>query len=211
MPEKVPAPPEGYMTIHTGGALHELPSSGPFRVADRGDMRHRTPIDGVLVYAEGDWRPVTGFRARFRRSVDLDYTDSPLADAQTHRTYQQRVVAERVAVRPDVIPQWIGMQERLAADQGRAEQRRREEAERQEQAVARRQADKEAERAARLAAMTPESRREALLAEIDRAEFMVEFSREEAARVAADLAEREAKLAGLRRQLDEQEGDGAQA
>lgn len=203
MPENIPSPPEGYMTIHTGSALAELPSSGPFRLRDDADMRHRTPIDGVLVYAEGDWRPVTGFRARFRRSVDLDYTDSPLADAQTHRTYQQRVVAERVAVRPDVIPQWIGMHERMAADQAQAEQRRREEAERQEQAMARRAADKEAERAARLAAMTPAQRREWLQGQVDIAGLLVESREEDVEQAQRKLDEARGKVDELRRQLAE--------
>lgn len=203
MPVKIPAPPEGYFTITQGSALHELPSAGQYRR----DAEHRDPIPGVLVYAEGDWRPVVGLRARFRRSVDLDYCNSPLANEQTHGSYQQRVVPERIAVTREAIPQWLAMHERIEADRAAAEAARaerdrlrmetREEIKREERQTA------EQARAEKLAAMTPETRRETLQHELVIAELLVESREEQVAEAQTQLDVARARLTAVQAELRE--------
>jgi hypothetical protein len=195
MPTKTPAPPEGYITVTTGGALRELPSTGAFRR----DAEHRDPIPGVLVYAEGDWRPVVNIRGRFRRSVDLDYCDSPLANEQVHGTYQQRVVPERIAVTHEAIANYLAMTERIEADREAAE------AARDERHRARRgdrQTDERTEDE-RLAALSPKTRREAIEHSIRVAEELVAFRRQGVEVALEELSKAEATLAERHRQLAE--------
>lgn len=103
MPETVPAPPEGMITLTHGSDAREMRQRGS---SIRGVPQ---PIDGVLVYVEGGWHPVTGFGPSFRRTMVVYYAGSKLPGRTHEGHYTQRVAPERVAVRPELIPQVLAI------------------------------------------------------------------------------------------------------
>jgi hypothetical protein len=128
----IPAPPEGFITLDTGSAVGELPR--PTRI--RGVAQ---PMHGVLVWAEGAWKPVVGFRKRFTRSVEVYYAESSKRTASPEGQFMQRLAPERIAVRPELIPQHLHFREQQAqAGRRVAEVVKAADAERGEGIVARR-------------------------------------------------------------------------
>lgn len=76
----IPDPPQGYVALSDG---YEVQS-----------FRRGPDARTLRVWAEGDWRPVTGLSGRInRRSVDVSFMVGP--EPRDRRT--RRVVPERIA------------------------------------------------------------------------------------------------------------------
>lgn len=161
MSDFIPTPPEGYLALagtHEKRHIDERNRPASIRGA-------RQPLNGVLVYAEREWKPVLGFRGTHGRKIDVDYTESK-APAATHEgVYMQRLPFERIAVDPVVQPQLAEAREHQARQEaeraeieaGRAEREAQRAAARAEVRAEERERAR-AEEAARLAALGPHER-----------------------------------------------------
>lgn len=198
MPDTIPAPPEGYFTLDHGSSVRWIDR----RNKRDPQTRELLPLPGVLVWAEGAWKPVIGFRKTFVRTLEVDYAESthPGATRQggatREGTYMQRVAPERIAVLPEAVPTLVAMQEQRAADElARVERQAEIEAERAEA-----QRIGEAQAAAREAAMTPQQRLDKVRRDLAVGRELVEGARADVVQAQARLARFEDRVVELEAQ-----------
>lgn len=190
MPERIPTPPEGYVTLDHGQPVRELPRPQSIRGVHQ-------PIPGVLVWAEGEWKPVVGFRGAYRRTVIVDYLGSKVPGAMGgvdgRGQYMQRLATERIAVRPELVPVWMHSRQRDAEARERGAAIEAERAATKAAAAA----ERAAREAAREAAMTPEQRLTQVRRELAVGRELAVESRAEVERAQQRLADIEARIERL--------------
>ena len=209
----VPTPPEGWLALtspHEARDIDERNRDKSARISER------HPINGVLVYVERDWHPVSSIGARHGAKIDVRYTGSKLPGA-LDGGYQQRVPAERIAVDPAVQTRIPELREHQARQQAEQEQRQAEyEAGRAQREADRRavreeyRAEKAAREAARIAAMDPHERLALVRRQLAVGRELVLSRREAVEEARAALAEVEQlveRLAAEETELVAQQGE----